>query len=1495
MQTTIPRKRNYNERQQSDSEDDIGDENTYEGSYKGGPRKRRQTNMDSQYDNEDQTQQKQMQQSIQEMTKNLPIAKHKNQIMRKLEKNRVLVISGDTGCGKTTQVPKYILESADFKKQECKIICTQPRRLAAVNIAKRVAQELGERVGLRVGYQVGMQSRRTKGLTKIIFMTTGIFLQRLVNNPDSIKKCTHIIMDEVHERDLDIDFSLVVIKHLLCKETEGFGFKLILMSATFNIELFTNYFSKSSIKSIEEMKVYVGVEEMMRQQEEEKKQKLERQWGPCKQEDWNNPAKYLEAQMQEDEWVEATEIHNKNVMPIEKQQDPADVIEINARLFEVKEFYLDQLVDNIRKDELIQKSAQDNDLLLESLSINECNKPQIKECSMKVASLLICDVIERFNRFQDDENDKKSILVFLPGLFEIFEFIDFINENYDPMWVRNNLELIPLHSSLCEEEQEKAFKSSQKMDGKRKVIIATNIAESSITIPDIKYVIDFMLTKELFYDPMTKSESLILSWVSKASSKQRAGRAGRVADGLVFRLCMQKFYNNAIPEYPKPEMQRCPLEKLILQIKLWNRYEPEEVLGRAIQPPEFRDICNAIKNLQQTGALTIPPPFAQTDEDKRTKITALGKIFVNLPCDLKITRLFLFGMALKCMSQAIIMGCLHQQSRSIFRSNRVHDLVNMTKLQCIYDNNRDSDSMMLLRVFQEWIHKFHPHLKHKQNPTNQNPTNQVIPQRPVYEHRRLRFSRPSHCKYNSFIICKAERQWCRDRNLDLSIMKEVATMVEEVRQRFQKMNIPEKCLNSKVKLRDDNPDAILIMKLCIGGAFYNKYVKAAYKNEDTLAKMASSSLFVDDEAKRAIILNKVSEHIQDHHLKQYFEGKFKVNVESVKISMDKPTIIFGPEILERGFIKACFKLGLRTREEEYVDQTKFKSRIFGEEKAKAQDVLYSYQEIQEQLENEELRRPLFLYEIRFETLNKDAYVEFERDSINNFAYELDENKLMHVTYACQDYYDKGGRFMCRNSTRLPDVPMVDALYCLLFAPIVQVKANSKKQFFEKIICDEGELIIKLTHILTHQDLEIIQKIRSMMNETLCNEDNLKQAHLAQVDFFIKRLFSFNRISVDVFEKLNGLREEDKRFQPVDSVKDAPKKDDLEMFMEGDGNFFMEEETKNTQSLSKEGEGYDEVDNFEGEEQTIISNSDLKNRQQRYEKECSMGYFLQPIYVQKLKQKIYFYDELVRQMEEEFKKRVAQKRKIIEKIRQKAKELDQKDVTVICDRCKQDIAPLKTFDYISDDLHYAKCVFGALRRVEIQEASHSQYDEDREFIDIFLEIFEKEKFSIPEEQLYISTPQNNKIYYFAFSKCRQNHIVGIVKNQRFYMTDISPIQLLFPNSNYQTWDSRFWQKGYSEAMKHLSRTLLLRAQSCQKLGFENKDGHKIADIYCELCHVILKGPDDFVAHCKGNKEHKDLETKFLSSDYDQLLSEQAKKGGVISTASNANQQSVKSIQ
>ncbi len=145
------------------------------------------------------------------------------------------------------------------QNKDVKIICTQPRRLAAVNIAKRVAQEIGQKVGQTVGYHVGMQRRKTPGVTKVLFMTTGIFLQRLVNNPDSLRSYTHLIMDEVHERDLDIDFSLVVVKHLLAKGgLDALQFKLILMSATFNFQLFADYFSKSSVQGIETVNAYEG-------------------------------------------------------------------------------------------------------------------------------------------------------------------------------------------------------------------------------------------------------------------------------------------------------------------------------------------------------------------------------------------------------------------------------------------------------------------------------------------------------------------------------------------------------------------------------------------------------------------------------------------------------------------------------------------------------------------------------------------------------------------------------------------------------------------------------------------------------------------------------------------------------------------------------------------------------------------------------------------------------------------------------------------------------------------------------------------------------------------------------------------------------------------------------------------------------------------------------------------------------------------------------------
>jgi len=179
----------------------------------------------------------------------------------------------------------------------------------------------------------------------------------------------------------------------------------------------------------------------------------------------------------------------------------------------------------------------------------------------------------------------------------------------------------------------------------------------------------------------------------------------------------------------------------------------------------------------------------------------------------------------------------------------------MTKLQCAYDERRDSDSIMLLKVYNEWQRRWHPELSYKEDDMAKSKEERDRQSRRLGG-RRLR------CR-----ITPQERKWCNDKSLDANILRETAAMVDEVKVRFMRMNIPEKCLNSRVRTGDEYPDGDLILKTCIGGAFYNRYIKAQYKNEDLLNKMRSTELFDNDDHQRALILNKVSDYISEDHLK----------------------------------------------------------------------------------------------------------------------------------------------------------------------------------------------------------------------------------------------------------------------------------------------------------------------------------------------------------------------------------------------------------------------------------------------------------------------------------------------------------------------------------------------------------------------------------------------------------------------------------------------------
>ena len=182
---------------------------------------------------------------IDEKQKRLPIFPRCNVILDSIEREQVVVISGDTGCGKSTQVPKYIYLNGLSKGRRVKIVCTQPRRMAALNLAKRVAYELQTNLGGVVGYQISLDSRQ-QDFTAILYVTNGIFLQSLIHDKNIFDEVTHVILDEIHERDIDSDFTMIAMKHLL---KENPKVKLILMSATINTQLFVNYFSRDEIQN----------------------------------------------------------------------------------------------------------------------------------------------------------------------------------------------------------------------------------------------------------------------------------------------------------------------------------------------------------------------------------------------------------------------------------------------------------------------------------------------------------------------------------------------------------------------------------------------------------------------------------------------------------------------------------------------------------------------------------------------------------------------------------------------------------------------------------------------------------------------------------------------------------------------------------------------------------------------------------------------------------------------------------------------------------------------------------------------------------------------------------------------------------------------------------------------------------------------------------------------------------------------------------------------
>ncbi|XP_077521432.1 tudor domain containing 9 protein spindle E isoform X2 [Amblyomma americanum] len=632
----------------------------------------------------------------------LPVTYCRDQILRMVDTYPAVVIHGATGCGKTTQVPQFVLEHCASQGVHCNIVVTQPRRIAAISVANRVCQERQWTLGTIVGYQVGLDNK-TSADTRLAYVTTGVLLEKLIAKKD-MNDYTHVIIDEVHERDQETDFLLLVVRKFL--RTNSRGVRVILMSATFDVDCFTQYFATPLLDMVE----------------------------------------------------------------------PAPIVEIPGKMKEVKEFYINSLYT------------------LGDLPEFDPEIPSIAPETYRIAHRLlkVFDRIEVCEQGLDQNKDRfapkrGAVLVFLPGYEEISTFRDTIREDCIPLrWT-----LLPLHSSVTQQEQQSVFLRAAR--GHRKIILSTNIAESSITVPDIKYVVDFCLTKCLVCDPDTNYSCLKMEWASKSNCKQRQGRAGRVTEGRVYRMVPESFYHEVLPDYGIPEMQRCPLELTVLKVKKLDMGQPKALLALCLDPPDLGDIERAILVLKEVSALTtmVDGIFYPFDGD----LTFVGKVMAQLPLDVCVSKMILLGFVFGVVDDCIIIAaCLSIQSMF---ARPFQKLIEAYKSRMAWSDGSFSDCLAMLKAYKMW-----------RDMRNQGA-----------------FSR--RCGVN-------EREWAMHNFLQLKRLHEVERLVDEISRRLARFNIQAQEQPNMPPV--DLDQHLVILRMVIGGAFYPNYFVQEDLDEDSVCR-----------------------------------------------------------------------------------------------------------------------------------------------------------------------------------------------------------------------------------------------------------------------------------------------------------------------------------------------------------------------------------------------------------------------------------------------------------------------------------------------------------------------------------------------------------------------------------------------------------------------------------------------------------------------------------
>ena len=531
----------------------------------------------------------------------LPAWKMQDTIVNAVNANRVIIISGETGSGKSTQSVQFILD--DMIQRElgsvANIICTQPRRISALGLADRVASERCSKVGEEIGYSIRGESRVSHGRTRVTFVTTGVLLRRLQSSGgrtddvvDALANVSHVVVDEVHERSLDTDFLLILLRDVLVKRKE---LKVILMSATLDADIFENYFG--------------------------------------------------------------------HVASVER-------VEIEGRTHSVQDHYLDDIVRMTGFGRCIDKGVEDPDQIRNSLS------GALRSVGMKINYDLIARTVVHIDSELAEADG--AILIFLPGTVEI-------DRTLQALRAIPNLYPLPLHASLQPSEQRQVFPPSPR--GKRKVIAATNVAETSITIEDVVAVIDTGRVKETVFDSENNMVKLEEVWASRAACKQRRGRAGRVRAGKCYKMYTGSVETGKMAERPEPEIKRVPLEQLCLSVKAMGVDDVPSFLASALTPPSTMAIDSALHVLEKMRAL-----------DGR-ELTALGRHLAMIPADLRCGKLLVYGAIFGCLEACLtIAAILTARSPFVSPQNKRDE----SKAARSSFGNGQGDLLCDLRAYESW-------------------------------------------------------------------------------------------------------------------------------------------------------------------------------------------------------------------------------------------------------------------------------------------------------------------------------------------------------------------------------------------------------------------------------------------------------------------------------------------------------------------------------------------------------------------------------------------------------------------------------------------------------------------------------------------------------------------------------------------------------------------------------------------------------------------------